>query len=247
MDVSQTGTSMPSIQEQLQAYREAARLRYKLRKKYTRAGRHAREDMRQIAMTLCGGSTEAAAGFAELLSENEPGYVRRWAAFHLLEMCEVDDAREVQAIRAIEEGKSADSFEAVGEDVCLRRLRASRGTREQAVAALCQFPVDVRASQTLSPVDLLRASRYKALQPSPSVDELEACLRSTPELADAWLLYSDDQRCSPAWFVAERSRDKYEVGRHPDGQSQWFADRLRAVAEYAVRQLRAIGEVAESG
>ena len=37
---------------------------------------------------------------------------------------------------------------------------------------------------------------------------------------------------------------KYEVGCYPDGQSVWFTDRLRAVAEYAVRELRAIGEIA---
>lgn len=200
--------------------------------------------MRQVALKLCGGSAEAVASFAELLFEGEPGYVRRWAALHLLELCQVDSALEVKAVRAAEEGRLPDSFETVGEDVCLRRLRASRRTREQAVAALSQFPVDFRASQTLSPVDLVRASRYKLLQPGLSVDEVEACLRSMPELADAWLLYSDDQRCSPAWFVAERSGEKYEVGRHPDGHSQWFTDRLRAVAEYAVRELRAIGDVA---
>jgi hypothetical protein len=238
---------MPTVEEQLLKYREAARLRHKAHKKHPRAGRadrRARDEMREIAMDVCGRSAEAPAYFAELLSEHEPGYVRRWAAFHVLEMCQVDDALEVQAIRAVEEGKSGDSLEAVGEEVWLRRWRASRGTREQAVAALCRFPVDYRASQTLSPVDLVRASRYKALQPSLSVDELEACLHSSPELADAWLLYSEDQRCSPAWFVAERSPSQYEVGCYPDGQSVWFTDRLRAVAEYALRQLRAIGEIA---
>jgi hypothetical protein len=196
--------------------------------------------MRHIAKDVCGRGHEAQSRFAELMSEREPLSVQRWTALHVLELCSLGPDVEARAIQAIERAAAMDVNEALNDRVWLRRWRASQGSRTEFVLVLCLLPVDYHEAN-LSPVDLLRAGRFASNEPA-TATEIEACLRSAPDLVDAWEQYSDDQRCSPAWFVTQRPDGQFGIGRSPSGEREWFADRVQAVSEFAARSLRDLFE-----
>ena len=241
---------MKSIEAQLRKYREAAVLRatpgegpvssHNARKRWLRAREATKQQMRGIAEEVCGRGVEAQRLFTGLLSEREPSAARRWAAFHVLELCSLPAEVEAEAMSVIEAAHPRDSKEWQGDQVWLRRWRAARGSRADLVRELCRCPVDWKQGQW-SMFDLLRATRYEPGRSTLTAAEVAECLRTEPNLVEEWLGYSQDQRGSPAWFVAERAPGRFEVGRLPSGDQLWFTDRIEAVAAFVVRALDEAG------
>ncbi len=73
------------------------------------------------------------------------------------------------------------------------------------------------------------------------VHSVSSVLSSEPELIDDWLGWSEDQRCSPAYyFIKEESR--YVVGLYPGSERVEFSDRIAACADFIVKHLRGYAE-----
>lgn len=107
----------------------------------------------------------------------------------------------------------------------------------------------------VSMVDLFRASGY--LRDGAEIMEsmIERYLREKPALVEAWVSYSEDQRCRPAWYVV-RPGDSLDghpgwaagyvprTGNHLPEQA--FADEYAACAWFVKRELESFLEYDES-
>jgi hypothetical protein len=69
-------------------------------------------------------------------------------------------------------------------------------------------------------------------------------LQENPNLIDAWMQWSEDQRTSPAWWFAKTNR-VYTVGLYPGGEEFTFTDRFDACAEFVIRQIESIARFAK--
>ena len=131
---------------------------------------------------------------------------------------------------------------------------------ESVVARLCRLPKD-HLARSLSPVALVVASGYLN---SPYVLTRQAILEelhNNPNCVDDWELYSENQRCDGWVFRTEG--DLFEVYRQTtEGAVEvdvntWqgghtlihehftFDDRMKACAEYVVREVLALSELAK--
>jgi hypothetical protein len=116
---------------------------------------------------------------------------------------------------------------------------------DRTIEALCRLPVDFHALGNVSPVDLVVRSGYPAVASQVTADRARRCLAAHPDWVDSWFVWSDDQRSSPAWWLAEKSATTYEVGySDPKLERQEpplvFDDRVRACAEFMVRAIASI-------
>jgi hypothetical protein len=238
---------MKSLDAQLRRYRAAALIRAasgdgpadsnNARKRSIRQRAQTVHEMRSIAKDICRRGPEEQKVFAGLLSEREPLHARRWAAFHILELCSLSAEVEAHAVSVIESVSLPRSADWVGDQVWLRRWRASRGSRAEIVAELCRIPADFRLGKW-SMVDLLRSTGRQSWQ-NLTAAEVSECFHKEPELVDVWFGYSHDER---VWLLTEISPKLFELRQFPSGDPLWFTDRVAAIAEFAVRVIRSIGE-----
>jgi hypothetical protein len=110
--------------------------------------------------------------------------------------------------------------------------------------AVCRMPVTYRARGDVSWIAVFDETGFVANKTSWSSADVEAYLRKHPELVDVWLLYSDDQRCSPAWYVVppkgNMPADSWRVGHQPRlllGDRR-FKDAAAAVTFFIEQQVR---------
>ena len=82
------------------------------------------------------------------------------------------------------------------------------------VDALCRMPIRLRERSDISMIGLLKESGYRATNSVISEQEIEECLGEHPDLVRVWTGYSEDQRCSPAWYLAQ-------PGTGLDGTQGW--------------------------
>lgn len=108
------------------------------------------------------------------------------------------------------------------------------------VTRVCDLPVQFKARGTVSVLDLVDESGYRADPASLTVDAVCAHLRGHPDLVDAWLAYSEDKRTSAGWYVTQRSGDTFEVGHYPEGDRISVTGPVSACAEFIVREVRSI-------
>jgi hypothetical protein len=113
---------------------------------------------------------------------------------------------------------------------------------DEVVTAVCRLPIDFRSSRDESPVSLVNRSGYLAVRGEITIARLLACLATQPDWVDAWFAYSEDQRCTPCWFLGETASG-YEValigGAEPH-ESTMFDDLLEACATYVHRELESL-------
>jgi hypothetical protein len=107
---------------------------------------------------------------------------------------------------------------------------------------VCRIPVDFRALQTRSVVDLVKDSGYLDDPDSLTVEALSLHLRSNPGLVDAWLMYSQNKRSGSGWYIRTAGDGNYEVGWYPDGERTALTDPALATAEFIVREVGTIGK-----
>lgn len=108
------------------------------------------------------------------------------------------------------------------------------------VARICDLPLRFKARRTVSVVQLVDESGYRAAPTELTVDAVSAHLREHPQLIEAWLRYSEDKRRSSGWYVTRRSSDTFEVGYYPGGERFSVVSPTSACAEFIVREVRSI-------
>ncbi|MEM1368396.1 MAG: hypothetical protein AAGG02_10330 [Cyanobacteria bacterium P01_H01_bin.15] len=245
---------MKSLESQLRQYREAAILRAEreeartfesknARKRWLRKRSRTKDEMRSVAVEVLDRGPEGLVAFLEFLRPGQPPAIRQWAAFHVLGLSEVDSPTESLALGAIEQEATGDPRDKASKQIWLRNWRASRNSRDVLVMAICRLPIDIRMSN-LSPVELHRAAGYPSRHTAISSTEIEHCLRDAPELVDAWLSYSADQRTGNGWYVTTSECGRFRWGRLETGESELFTDGVVAVAKYAALKIQKIGEYA---
>ena len=97
---------------------------------------------------------------------------------------------------------------------------------------------------------LLRESGYVSAASKISEQDIETHLRNNPDLVAAWIGYSEDQRCSPAWYLAQPGagldgREGWRVGYYtsrdrPRPPERVFADEFSACAFFVMRQVESL-------
>ena len=108
---------------------------------------------------------------------------------------------------------------------------------QRIVEQVCRFPLDIRQAG-ISPNQWLRKINLPAHRGCISSDAILSCLRAEPELVEHWLLWSEDKRCSPAWYFHEAG-DHYVVGYY-DGEkseNEHITDRFLACAQFVVHDM----------
>lgn len=107
------------------------------------------------------------------------------------------------------------------------------------------MPVRFHARGDVSVLRLVDESGYRDSPAALTVNAVSAYLAQHSGLVDAWLGYSSDKRVLSGWYFTERSADKFVVGylgNHPNGGEFTFSDRIRACAEFIIREVRWIAE-----
>jgi hypothetical protein len=81
------------------------------------------------------------------------------------------------------------------------------------------MPITFHERGDVSMIDLIRESSYVKDWQTVKEQHIESYLRECPRLVEEWIQYSEDQRCSPAWYILRPSEGKpnegWIVGRHP--------------------------------
>jgi hypothetical protein len=108
------------------------------------------------------------------------------------------------------------------------------------VEAVCRLPIDFHTLGDVSPVELVRRSGYRGQEGQVTVDVIADCLAKHNDWVEAWFVWSDDQRFSPAWWLNARSPSGYEVGYYDpklarQAKPSFFEDKVSACAEFVIR------------
>lgn len=73
------------------------------------------------------------------------------------------------------------------------------------ISKLCRIPIAFHERGDVSVIQLLAEAGYVVNPHAVTTEAIENYLRAHPELVDAWLGYSEDQRCSPTYYLDIRS------------------------------------------
>ena len=105
-----------------------------------------------------------------------------------------------------------------------------------AIRRICNLPVDFRSGGK-SAYDLVRASGigFRSL----TTAEVLPVLQSNPALIDEWAMWSENQRCTPAYYF-QKEADKFVVGRMPEQERVEFDDQIAACADFIVKAVNLI-------
>lgn len=109
-------------------------------------------------------------------------------------------------------------------------------SHELAIRRICNLPADFRKGNQ-SAYELVRASGIKCR--SLTADELLPVLKTNPGLVDEWFMWSEGQRCTPAFYLMENG-GSYVVRRLPENDRVEFDDRYSACADFIVKAVNLI-------
>ena len=87
-------------------------------------------------------------------------------------------------------------------------------------------------------IGLMRQSGYGAAPVT--TEDIDSYLRAHPDLVESWVAYSDDQRCTPAFYLAYREgsdppgewRVGYRYSSQEAATEERFPDRVSACAHF---------------
>lgn len=77
------------------------------------------------------------------------------------------------------------------------------GVSGEIVERVCEMPAIYKSLGNVSMTELLAKSGYLSSPRSLTKRRIKRFLTGHTEYLDAWLIYSEDQRCFPAWFLSE--------------------------------------------
>jgi hypothetical protein len=106
--------------------------------------------------------------------------------------------------------------------------------REDFLTRVCRLPIEYRERATVPWVDLVREATGGA---APSASELATSFVRQPELVEAWLTYSADQRVSSAWYFSSAAGGGFTTGYYPTGPAYNFASAAEACALFVHKVL----------
>lgn len=109
---------------------------------------------------------------------------------------------------------------------------------EEVVERVCRLPVDFE-SGFKSMTQLVADSGIRRCLALLTVGHLLPYLAAHPELCDAWLRGSANQRVTSGWYF-RRDADHFVVGFYPRGEVLTFAEPVAACAEFVVREVEAL-------
>jgi hypothetical protein len=104
------------------------------------------------------------------------------------------------------------------------------------VERVCHLPRDFRLVGTKSVIQLAEEIGIPAHRECITSSAVESQLLTQPELVDDWLLWSADQRCSPAWYFCEDG-EEYVVGYGPKGEEKRFTNRISACTQFVIHEV----------
>ena len=118
--------------------------------------------------------------------------------------------------------------------------------------SLCRMPVVFRERGHISMVQLVRDSGFDRSFSTVLESDINAHLRENSELVEAWVGYSQDQRCSPAWYLSGpgdglEGLRSWSVGYYSNegaAPETTFSDEFEACAFFIVRNLERWAESA---
>ena len=111
------------------------------------------------------------------------------------------------------------------------------------VANICRIPVDYKTLRTFSVIELVQRSGIINEPQALNTENVINYLRAHSELIEAWLIHSDDQRCSPSWYFYKVEDGKWVVGYSPEighsehGERLFFQDQFEACANFIIRYI----------
>ena len=118
------------------------------------------------------------------------------------------------------------------------------------VDALCRMPLAFKDAGDSTMVALLKVSRY-GRDSAIAEGDLAAHLRKHPQLVNAWLEYSDEQRTLPAWYLMRPGaqtgglwRVDYLTAREKPREHE-FPDEFAACAFYIMRKVEELSRLAD--
>jgi hypothetical protein len=76
---------------------------------------------------------------------------------------------------------------------------------EKVVEAVCSMAKDHNQRGDVSIVTLIEESGYSSVSTVVTEQAIENILRKQPDLIDSWLLYSENQRGTPSWYIQRPS------------------------------------------
>ena len=104
---------------------------------------------------------------------------------------------------------------------------------------VCRMPLDFQSGDQ-PPSELLRRSGYLTGRSGLTVETLVDCLSGHPDMVQAWTNWSRDKRADKGWYLEGLVVGYYEGGvRHTP---MTFDDRVRACAEFVLREVESISE-----
>jgi hypothetical protein len=109
---------------------------------------------------------------------------------------------------------------------------------------VCRLPVDFRTIRTVSSIALVQNSGYLERPTDLTRKSVLGVLRKSPSLIDEWLLWSENQRTTPAWAFYEVANG-YRVHLVGGDEEMVFTDKFEACAEFVMRQIQSIARFTE--
>lgn len=101
---------------------------------------------------------------------------------------------------------------------------------------VCEIPWTFRRDPDATLRSLLEASGYERFRDKLTSEALQDCLRSRPELAEAWVRYSEDKKIASGWYL-----EGLMVGYYQPGQGmvkkERYPDPLQACAAFIRKEL----------
>ena len=111
--------------------------------------------------------------------------------------------------------------------------------RENVVERVCCLPRDFRLVGTKSVIQLAEEIDLPAHRDCVTSSAVESQLLAQPELVEDWLLWSADQRRSPAWYFCEDG-EEFVVGYSPNGEEKRFKSRISACTNFVIHEVENI-------
>jgi hypothetical protein len=94
---------------------------------------------------------------------------------------------------------------------------------------------------SLSPLAILQETGYSEHHTLITEEAIAKELQAHPSLIGDWYIWSENKRCSPAWFITKNQQGQWLVGlcekSGQRSQTRTFADALSATAFFVKREM----------
>jgi hypothetical protein len=113
-------------------------------------------------------------------------------------------------------------------------------TDQEALAAVCQMPVEYHRRGDVSILRLAEESDYRAHRTAIGVEHIQRYLESHPELVGEWYVYSDNKRTSTGWYFDHAGRRVGYFSGSRREHERTFDDATQACAAFIKHEMDSI-------